>query len=210
MTTTQTAMSAFDVMKARGSVRKYEKGVEIPREELNEILELATKAPSSWNLQHWRFIVITSQERKERLLPIAFNQQQVVDASAVIVVLGDLEANKTAKDVYGPALEAGHMSQEVFDTLMSQIEGAYQNKQWARDEAFLNAGFAAMQLMLAAKAKGYDTCPMGGFDRAALVKELNIPERFVPVMLLSLGKAAAPARPTSRLPLEKVVVEETF
>jgi nitroreductase len=102
------------------------------------------------------------------------------------------------------------MSQEVFDTLMSQIEGAYQNKQWARDEAFLNAGFAAMQLMLAAKAKGYDTCPMGGFDRAALVKELNIPERFVPVMLLSLGKAAAPARPTSRLPLEKVVVEETF
>jgi nitroreductase len=67
-----------------------------------------------------------------------------------------------------------------------------------------------MQLMLAAKAKGYDTCPMGGFDKQALIKELNIPDRYIPVMMITIGKAAAPAHASSRFSLEKLVTEESF
>lgn len=209
--TTQTELSAIDVMKARGSVKKYQRGVEIPQKDLNEILELAAKAPSSWNLQHWRYLVITSQEMKEKILPIAYNQQQVVDSSATVVILGDLEADKSAEDVYKPALEAGYITQQVYDTLLDQIKGAYANNpQKARDEAILNASLSAMQLMLAAKAKGYDTCPMGGFDREKLIQALNIPPRYIPVMLIVIGKAAEPARPSSRFPLEKLVIRESF
>jgi nitroreductase len=207
---TQTELSAIDVMKTRGSVKKYQRGVEIPKKDLEEILELAAKAPSSWNLQHWRYLVITSQEMKEKILPIAYNQQQVVDSSATVVVLGDLEADKNAEDVYKPALEAGHITQQVYDTLLGQIKGAYADPQKARDEAFLNASLSAMQLMLAAKAKGYDTCPMGGFDREKLIQALNIPPRYIPVMLIVIGKPAAPARPSSRFPLEKLVIRESF
>jgi nitroreductase len=204
-------LDAIEVMKARGSVRKYERGVEIPQEELDEILTLAAKAPSSWNLQHWRYLVITSPEMKQRILPIAYNQEQVVDSSATVVILGDLEANKSAYEVYGEKLKQGQISQQVYDTMISQVEGAYKdNPQLARDEAILNASLSAMQLMLAAKAKGYDTCPMGGFDREALIKELNIPERYIPVMMITIGKAAAPARPTSRFPLSKLVIRESF
>jgi nitroreductase len=204
-------MTAEEVMEARHSVRKYQAGTVIPREELNEILRLAATAPSSWNLQHWRFLVVTDQAKKEKLLPIAYGQQQVVDSSATIVVLGDLEADKAARTVYDEALQKGYVNQQVRDTMIQQIEGAYRgNPQVARDEAIRNGSLAAMQLMLAAKAKGYDTCPMGGFDKDALVRELNIPERYIPVMMITLGKAAAPAYPTSRLPLEQLVIENSF
>ncbi|WP_019120712.1 nitroreductase family protein [Brevibacillus massiliensis] len=204
-------MTAQEVMHSRHAVRRYVPGVSIPQAELQEILELAATAPSSWNLQHWRFLVVTEQENKKRLLPIAFNQQQVVDCSAVIIILGDLEANKSAEAVYRPMLESGAMSQQAYDTLLGNIASAYAGgPEGPRDEANRNAALAAMQLMLAAKAKGYDTCPMGGFDRVKIREELNIPDRFLPVMMITLGKAAAPAHKTSRFPLEQLVVMERF
>ncbi|KPC72570.1 NAD(P)H nitroreductase [Thermoactinomyces vulgaris] len=209
--TQSTAALAIEVMLARGSVRKYQKGVEMPQADLEEILTLAAKAPSSWNLQHWRYLVISSPEQKQKLLPIAYNQEQVVDACVTVAVLGDLEANKTGHQIYGEALKEGHITQQIHDTMISQIDGAYTNNpQFARDEAIMNASLSAMQLMLAAKAKGYDTCPMGGFNRQALIEEFNIPARYVPVMLISVGKAEAPARPTNRLPLDQLVIQDRF
>jgi nitroreductase len=197
-------MDAIEVMKARSTVRKYDPNANIPEEELNELLEIAIQAPSAWNLQHWRFLVITSKEMKEKLLPISYNQEQVVEAAATVAVLGDLQANETAKIVYKDA------GKDIYDLMIGQVEKAYQNDRFARDEAFLNAGFAAMQLMLAAKAKGYDTCPIGGFNREKFVEEFRVPDRYAPVMLITIGKAAAPARPTTRLPLDQVVVKESF
>ena len=211
MSQTTQQQTAEAIMLARHAVKKYERGVVIPEAELNEILELAAAAPSSWNLQHWRFLVITDQANKDKVLPIAYGQQQVSDASATIIVLGDTEANKNAPLVYDAAVQAGAITQEVRDTLVGQIEGAYKgNPAIGREEAIRNASFAAMQLMLAAKAKGYDTCPMGGFDAAALVQELNIPSRFIPVLMITLGKAAAPAHPSGRFPLSQLVVKERF
>lgn len=204
-----TVSSVEDVMRARHSVRYYEQH-EIPEQELNEILELTGTAPSAWNLQHWRFLVITKPENKQRVLPIAYNQQQVVTSSATIVVLGDLEADKSAEEIYDPIVKAGNMSQEVRDNMIKSIQGAYQNKQYARDAAISNASFAAMQLVLAAKAKGYDSVMMGGFDSQALVKEFNIPERFLPVVMITIGKAAKPAHPSARFDLDTTVIRESF
>jgi len=210
METTKT-LTFEETARARHSVRKYEKGFVIPEAELNEIFEIATTAPSSWNLQHWKFIVVAEQANKDALLPIAYGQQQVADCSAVIVVLGDLEANTNAEKVFGPAVQAGFMKQEAFDALNGNIQNAYTNNdQWVRDEAFLNAGFVGMQLMLAAKAKGYDTVPMGGFNKQQLIEALNIPSRYVPVMLLPIGKAASPAHPTGRFAVDQVIVKESF
>ncbi|MGA8944000.1 MAG: nitroreductase family protein [Thermoactinomyces sp.] len=203
--------SVIEVMKARTSVRRYDKEASIPREELNEILEIATTAPSSWNLQHWRFLVITSRDMKERLRSIANNQAQVTEAAATVVVLGDLEANETAREIYGQSLKEGKITQEIHDLMIGQVDDAYRNNpRFARDEAMLNAGLAAMQIMLTAKAKGYDTCPIGGFDRQKLIEAFQVPKRYVPVMLITIGKRASSARPTPRLPLEQVTVWESF
>lgn len=207
----QANTQSISVLKERHSVRVYKKGVPIPETDLNEIFQLASLAPSSWNLQHWKYVVIRDEEQKQKVLPIAYNQQQVVDCSAVVIVLGDLEANKNAEKVYGEAVQAGLMAENVKETLVNQIQNAYQTKEnFSRDEAIRNASLGAMQLMLAAKAKSIDSCPIGGFDATALVELLRIPKRYIPVMMITLGYAAKPAHPTKRFPLSDILVHESF
>lgn len=198
-------LDVISTIVSRQSVRDFDRNAVIPDQDLTEILTVASKAPSAWNLQHWRYLVIRERESKDRLLPIAYHQQQVSDASAVILVLGDLQANLSAPDVFATA------SPEVRDMIVQQVEGAYTNiPLFARDEAIRNPSFAAMQLMLAAKAKGYDTVPMGGFDSATVKKEFKIPDRYVPVVMIALGKAAAPTRATERFTLDQLVTYESF
>lgn len=205
MNHTEQQATAEQVILSRHSVRKYKRGVEIPEAELKRMLELAASAPSSWNLQHWRFLVIREEANKQKLLPLAFNQQQVADASVVVIVLGDLQANLAAPDIYAGA------APEIRETMIGQINGAYANNpQLARDEAIRNGSLAAMQLMLAAKALGYDSVPMGGYDHDGVIREFNIPDRYLPVMIIPIGKAEQPARPTARLPLEQVTINERF
>jgi nitroreductase len=205
MNTTEAKRSTIEDLLDRHSVRKYKRDVAISDEQLNEILELATRAPSAWNLQHWRFLVIRNQANKDQLLPLAYNQQQVSDASAVIIVLGDLQANLVAPKVYENA------APQVLESMVGQINGAYANNpELAHDEAIRNASLGAMQLMIAAKAKGYDTVPMGGFDKAAVKQLLNIPDRYVQIMMIALGQAETSGRTTERLPIEHQTIHESF
>ncbi|WP_442601585.1 nitroreductase family protein [Paenibacillus sp. KN14-4R] len=213
MNVTQEQMLAEEVMRARHSVKHYDSEYQMPEQDLKEILELATLAPSSNNLQHWRFLVITDQEVKQKVLPIAYGQRQVVDSSAVVVVLGDLEAGQYVETIYGPILESGAIDQAMYDRLVGGVKSLYDNPNNAgvvRDEAIRNSSLASMQLMLAAKAKGYDTCPMMGFNWNQLKEELNIPDRYVPSMMITIGKAKLPARQSIRFTLEQVVTHNTF
>lgn len=111
----------------------------------------------------------------------------------------------------GGDVVAGLMPEEVKSSLIAQVEGAYANdSRVPRDEAIRNASLAAMQLMLAAKVIGYDTCPMGGYDAAALIEAFDVPSRYIPVMLVAVGKAVRPARPSTRLPAERTIVWNRF
>ncbi|MGM0846298.1 MAG: nitroreductase family protein [Bacillota bacterium] len=195
----------FDAMTERRSTKNYNPTKEISTDELVEILELAGRAPSAWNLQQWHFLTFHNKEAQEKLLPIAYNQQQITDASAVIAVLGDLEANKNADPVLDPSIEKGEMSQELKEVLVRQIEGAYSREQYPRDAAFSNASLAAMQLMLAAKGKGWDTCPIGGFNPQKLMEEFDVSPRYVPIMLITIGKPVKEARKTDRLDIKSLI-----
>ncbi|WP_252183648.1 nitroreductase family protein [Rossellomorea vietnamensis] len=195
----------FDAMRERRSTKSYDSTKEIATDELVEILQLAGRAPSAWNLQQWHFLTFHNKEAQEKLLPIAYNQQQIVDASAVIAVLGDLEANKNADPVLDPSIEKGEMTHELKDILVRQIEGAYSRALYPRDAAFSNASLAAMQLMLAAKGKGWDTCPIGGFNPQKLMEEFHVSDRYVPIMLITIGKPIQEARKTDRLDIKSLI-----
>lgn len=197
-----------EILKSRHAVRQYEKDYVIPSEELKEILQLAQTAPSAWNLHHWRVIVIQDPAQKKVISPIAYNQPQIVDSSVVFAILGDLEANKTADSVHRPLVEAGLMSEQVYEQTLKDINNAYQAPlSTRRESAFLNASLFAMQLMLVLKSRGYDSVPMGGFHASRLVEELRIPDRYIPVMMIAAGRAAAPAYETIRLPIENVIIK---
>jgi nitroreductase len=201
----------FSVIEERQSVRSFDTDYKIPRHELKEMIKAASSAPSSWNLQHWKFLVLDEQEAQGKLLPIAFNQQQVKDASAVIAVLGDLEANKNAESVFGNQVKNGLMSEEAKETVVGNINNAYQSiPDFGKSEALKNTSLAAMQLMLAAKAFGYDSGPMGGFDPQGLMKEFNISSRYLPVMLIAIGKKEKDAHPTTRFSADDITFWNNF
>jgi nitroreductase len=202
MSTTLSNLDFFKVLKERRAVKLYDASFELSKKEIEELLTLAGRAPSAWNLQQWHFVVFHGEEAQQRLLPIAFNQKQITESSAVVAILGDLEANKNAEAVFAEDIEKGRITPEIVEVIKGQINNAYKNAQYPRDAANSNASLAAMQLMLAAKGKGLDTCAIGGFDRVKFVKEFQISERHLPLMLITIGKAAAPGRETDRLPLE--------
>lgn len=203
---TQKVQADFTALiRERQSIRSYDPSVKISEEELKEILQDAALAPSSSNLQPWRFLVVTDPAVKEKLLPIANNQKQVVDSAATVILLGDTEGYKRADEIYDLAVEAG-MPKEARDAYVPRMKEMYRgmSPEAARSVALVDGGLAAMQLMLAAKARGYDTVPMGGFSPEKLIEEFQIPANLVPVMLISIGKALNPGFPKSRLPIERV------
>ncbi|MFC4597360.1 nitroreductase family protein [Cohnella hongkongensis] len=216
MSTTQAVQTSSpsytDVVRGRRSVRQYDPSFKISREELTELFEEALRAPSSSNLQPWRFLVIDSQELKEKLLPIANNQQQVKDASAVIAVLGDVESYKLADTIYNRAYEAGYMPEATKDAFIAKTTRVYSSlpPETARKIVYIDGGLVSMQLMLSAKARGYDTVPMGGYDAEKFVEAFGIGERYVPIMLIAIGKAAQEGHPSVRLAADEVVRYNVF
>lgn len=123
----------FNVLYERTSTRAFNPNKEISSTELHEILKARRQAPSAWNLQHWKFLVFQGEDVQKRLHPIAYNQQQILDASAVVAILGDLEAYKNVEPVYGPIVEQGFMKEEAKERLAKNIESAYAREQFPRD-----------------------------------------------------------------------------
>jgi nitroreductase len=201
--------SLSEIIKDRRSVRKYDSTYIIQREEIEEILRGATLAPSSSNLQPWRFVVVEDQAAKKELCSIAYNQEQVEKASAVIAVLGDLEMFKNAEKVYQSAYESGFMTEENRKKMTENTVNLYSKAtdEMRKNIANYDAGLVSMQIMLLAKDRGYDTVPMSGFNKEKFVERFNIPDRFYPIVLIPIGKAAAPAHPTTRLPLEDILLK---
>lgn len=203
---TLTQTDFFSVVRERHSVRQYDKTVTISREEMEEMLLEATSAPSSSNLQPWRFLVIDDQALKEKLYPIANNQAQVLQASAVIAVLGDMQWYDKAEDIYSMSQEAGLMTEQVKQHMITTANQAYRNFDDSKKKSIvdIDSGLISMQLMLIARARGYDTVPMGGYNREKFKEAFNLPAHYESIMLIAIGKASQPAHQTVRLPLSDV------
>ena len=145
-------------------------------------------------MQPWRFVVIDSAEGKEKLAPLAsFNLEKVMSASAVIAVFGDLNNIEYAEEIYGKAVELGYMPEEVKEFQVGYFKPLYEgmSREQMKDIVMLDSGLVSMQLMLVARAFGYDTNPIGGYDKEKIAETFGLDkERHVPVMLLTIGKAA--------------------
>ncbi|MEG7379633.1 nitroreductase family protein [Bacillus subtilis] len=198
----------MEIMKGRRSIRNYDPTVKISKEEMTEILEESTTAPSSVNAQPWRFLVIDSPEGKEKLAPLAsFNQTQVTTSSAVIAVFADMNNADYLEEIYSKAVELGYMPQEVKDRQIAALTAHFEKlpAQVNRETILIDGGLVSMQLMLTARAHGYDTNPIGGYDKENIAETFGLDkERYVPVMLLSIGKAADEGYASYRLPIDTI------
>ncbi|GJM71674.1 nitroreductase [Paenibacillus macerans] len=178
------------LLKSRRSANKFIPGVEMDNKELDEMFNLVKYAPSAFNLQHAHYVVVKDPDLKEKVYEAAEKQYKVRTASAVILVLGKLDAHKDAAAMNEGLLNLGVLSKQEYDQLVSSTIGFYESRgeQFMRDEAIRSASLSAMQFMLIAKDKGWDTCPMIGFNPDEMRKLLQVPDNYVPAMLIAIGK----------------------
>ncbi|HEM6340906.1 TPA: nitroreductase family protein [Streptococcus suis] len=197
-----------EIMLGRKSVKIYDETVTIDHEEMLEMLNKAITAPSSVNLQPWRFVVVESAAAKAKLRPmVRFNTKQVDTASAVILIFADIKPQDRTEAIYDRAVAEGKMPQEVRDYQVPVIKSMYDALSPAtmREVVKMDASLAAMQLMLVARSHGYDTNPMSGFDHEEMAATFESdPNRYIPVLMVSIGKAKEPVFDSVRIEAEKI------
>ncbi len=183
--------NVLSVLKERVSANNFDFTKTISEADIKEIVSYATEAPSSFNIQHWRFVAVNDKAVQEKLKAAAYNQKKVADCSVTFVIFGDVNGVDKLALAYEPMLKAGAMDKATFDGMLGMANGMYKgNAQGCRDEAIRSGSLAAMNLMIAAQAKGFISAPMIGFDPAAVSKLLGAPANLVPVIMISVGHAA--------------------
>lgn len=196
------------VVFGRKSVRVYDETVKISHEEMLEMIQETTTAPSSVNMQPWRFVVAESEEAKAKLKPlIRFNTRQNDTSSAMVMIFGDMNCYEYGEEIYDQAVAEGKMPAEIRDQQLAAILPYYQNftREQMNDVVKIDASLAAMQFMLVARSHGYETNPIGGFEADQLAEAFDLDkERYVPVMILSVGKAVEEGYESVRLAPEKI------
>lgn len=172
--------------------------------QIEELVGLATRAPTAFNFQNWHFIAVQSIAAKERLKAVAYGQQKIVDASVTFIVCGKLEAHKGLANALKPSVASGLLEQSMADAWVQMAHDGHEgNPIRQRDEAIRSASMGAMTLMLAAQGMGLVSGPMIGFDPAGVAREFNLSDKEIPAMLVAVGFPAAgnwPQKP--RLPVK--------
>ena len=164
-------------------------GSPMPPEDLRVILEAGLKAPSGYNIQPWRFIVVQSPEQKKRLRAASYNQAKVEEASAVIVACGDTDGWRKDLDLMLQQGLAGGMSEGDAAQARNSVPNYLSNFSSEQMKAWLNkmVMIAFTHMMLMAEVKGYDTAPMEGFEQDKVHEVLRLPMSYWVVALLAVG-----------------------
>lgn len=195
------------IIAERKSIRKYDPEVKISKVEMTEMLKLASTAPSAANIQPWRVVVVELDEAKATLEPVLMgNKLQNETSSAMLLIFGDLLAYENVERIYDEAVEKQLMPLEVREQQVSTIRAGYSSlpTEVLREVVKTDASLFAMQLMLIARSYGYDTNPMTGFYQDQLAETFSLdPERYVPVMILSIGKAVEEGYRSIRLTVDE-------
>lgn len=200
-------MIVSQAITERRSIKAYDPHHKMTEDEISKLMSLAMLSPTAFNIQNWRFVLVTDPVLRHQIRAVSWNQAQVEEASLLIILTADLKAWAKQPERYWR-----NAPKAASDILVPMIEHYYENnEQIQRDEGMRSCGMAAMTIMLAAKEMGYDTCPMDGFDFDAVGKLLNLPADHTPTMFVVVGKALKDAQPRGgQLAMNEVVIHNTF
>jgi len=192
-TASKTMKSLSDAIKERRATPSFD-GAPIPAEDLKAILTAGLCAPSGYNMQPWRFIVVQSLDQKRKLRAASYNQAKVEEASAVIVACGDADGWRRDLDEMLEMGRAGGMPESYAAQAHSSVPeylssfSSDQMKAWLNKQVML----AFTHMLLMAEVLGYDTAPMEGFEQERVHEVLRLPMSYWVVALLAVGHAKGP------------------
>ncbi len=200
-------MHIEEAITTRRAVKGYDPAFVLSAEEKNDLLRLALLAPSAFNLQHVRLVEVSDPALRAQIREAGWGQAQMTDASMLVVVCAQVDSwEKNVKRVWEGA------PPEVQDYMAGAIDAYYRDKpQVQRDETMRSCGLMAQTLMLAARGKGLDSCPMDGFDFDAVAKLIRLPANHVIGLMVAIGKQTIEPKPRiGKLPFDEVVLRNHF
>ncbi len=198
-------MDFKEIVMSRYATRKFD-GKKIPEKKVAELLELVRFAPSALNLQPWKIKIVTDQAIKEQLKPAAFGQEQITTCSHLLVFCADPDYDSLIPRL-GALLRKNAVPEETRKMITGMAENFSkpmspdQRLAWSQAQTYLALGNAVN----GAKALGFDSCPMGGFNPREFSRILKIPAPLVPTMLCPVGYAADKPMPKVRFAHEDIV-----
>ncbi|MBA4160090.1 MAG: nitroreductase family protein [Gemmatimonadetes bacterium] len=202
MQTITDLLNVREAAEQRRSIRSYEPE-SIPRADLAEILRVAGLAPSAFNLQPWRFVVVETPEVRAKLSEAAYNQKQVRSAPAVLVLYTDMKDTlENVDEVLHPGMDAA-AGAAARKTILNSFasKGEAEREAWGAEQGNIALGY----LLLAAEAHGYQTSPMLGFDAEAVKRLLGLPDHVRIPVLVAIGKGTEEGFPHHRHPADRIV-----
>lgn len=176
-----------EVIRRRRAIHSFVPGPKITKEQWQKLFELTALTPSSYNFQPWDFIVVEDPKQREELLPLCWNQKQVMDAVAVMAVLGDKDPHRRDEQILQQFVDGGYFNDEVKQTLKASIDVVYPDEGRRIEHAACGASLAAMTFMLVADGMGLGTAPLIGFDPKGVAKYLKVPDSYMVVMMMCVG-----------------------
>ncbi|MBF0524147.1 MAG: nitroreductase family protein [Deltaproteobacteria bacterium] len=185
-------MDFNDVINQRRAINHFDPNEPVSDELIKQVVELAAKAPSSFNLQPWSLMILRDLEEKKRLRKLAWDQPKVTEAPVVFIFLADRDGWKKGHPFveknFQEMVRAGSMVPEKYEWFTKVIAGLYGTDD-EKSQAFAckNTGFYAMAVMFAAKSLGLETHPMDGFDHDAVRREFHIPDNYWIPLLMAVG-----------------------
>ena len=196
----------LQLIRRRSTREHFDPDRALDTQQIRELVRDASRAPSSFNLQHSRFLAVRRPADKDRLRQAAYGQDQVANAAVTFIILGDLRAVEMLPSIMDLAVEHGALSQGKAAAWVRMAREIYADERKARDEAIRSASLSAMTMMFAAEARGMVTAALSGFDVDQVQREFEIEDRYVPVMLLAVGFPCGSESPRMpRLELSQVL-----
>ncbi len=201
-------MNTIDAVYARRAVKHFDAAHSLSDAEERKLFEATIQAPTSFNIQLWRFVILRDPDLRMTISKEHGNDQaQITDASLLVLFTADLKAWQKQPERYWV-----NAPQEVADLLVGWMGPFHEGRDWLqRDEAQRSIGMAMQTMMLVAQEMGYQSCPMIGFDIDKVAELVNIPDDHVMGPMVAIGKGIKdPCPKPGKLPLEELVVTDRF
>ncbi|MGW8168736.1 MAG: NAD(P)H-dependent oxidoreductase [Sulfurovaceae bacterium] len=197
--------SLLDILHFRHACKLFDEDKKISKDNLTFILEAARLSPSSFGMEHWRFIVIKNQELKETLRPLCWDQPQITTCDTLVAIIAKHELVSTPS-YYEAMFARRGLSADVIQAYIQKYE-SYINalpsiKAWSQKQCYL----AASNIMNYSAMIEIDSCPIEGFERENVEKALKIDTTKESMALfVALGYRVNPQTPKYRLAFDEVV-----
>ncbi len=200
-------MDVFDAIAQRRAVKHFDPEHRLTDAEVEKLMTAAIQSPTSFNIQHWRFVLVTDPELRKEIRAAGNDQAQMTDASLLIIMTADVKAWE--KD---PQRYWRNAPKEVAELLVNWMGPFHEGKEvLQRDEAMRSIGMAMQTIMLAAKGMGYESCPMIGFDHEKVAELIGLPDDYVIGPMVAIGKGTKDPWPKpGQLALDEVIVRNRF